>query len=73
MPEGTVKWYDRRKGYGFIALDDGSADIFVHYTNFVDELSTLNEGDAVEFTIIEGEKGLRADNVNGKSTAGNLQ
>ncbi len=71
MPEGTVKWYDRKKGYGFIALDD-STDVFVHYTNFVEELSTLNEGDVVEFTIIEGEKGLRADNVNAKSTADNL-
>ena len=71
MPEGTVKWYDRKKGYGFIALDD-STDVFVHYTNFVEELSTLNEGDVVEFTIVEGEKGLRADNVNAKSTADNL-
>ena len=71
MPEGTVKWYDRKKGYGFIALDD-STDVFVHYTNFVEELNTLNEGDTVEFTIIEGEKGLRAENVNTKSTAGNI-
>lgn len=71
MPEGTVKWYDRRKGYGFIAIDE-TTDIFVHYTNFVDELNTLNEGDVVEFTIIEGEKGPRADNVNAISTAENL-
>ena len=71
MPEGTVKWYDRKKGYGFIAMDE-TTDIFVHYTNFVEELTTLNEGDVVEFTIIEGEKGPRADNVNAKTTAGNL-
>ena len=67
MPEGTVKWYDRKKGYGFIAMDE-TTDIFVDHTNFVDELSTLNEGDTVEFTVIEGEKGLRADNVNAIST-----
>ncbi len=72
MPEGTVKWYDRKKGYGFIAMDETN-DIFVHYTNFVDELTTLNEGDTVEFTVIEGEKGLRADNVNAISTAENVQ
>ena len=71
MPEGTVKWYDRKKGYGFITLDE-TTDIFVHYTNFVEELTTLNEGDVVEFTVIEGEKGPRADNVNTKTTAENL-
>ena len=72
MPEGTVKWYDRRKGYGFIAIDETN-DIFVHYTNFVEDLKTLNEGDVVEFTVIEGEKGLRADNVNAVSTADSFQ
>jgi len=62
MPEGTVKWYDKKKGYGFIAKD-GEADIFVHYTNFADPGTMLVEGDEVTFEIIEGEKGPKADKV----------
>ena len=71
MPEGTVKWYDRRKGYGFVAVD-GSKDVFVHYTNFLEGVNTLNEGDVIEFDIVEGEKGPRADNVATKSVASSL-
>jgi CspA family cold shock protein len=71
MPEGTVKWYDKKKGYGFVAVDD-STDVFVHYTNFLEGVSTLNEGDVIEFDIVEGEKGPRADNVATKSAAANL-
>jgi CspA family cold shock protein len=63
MAEGKVKWFNTRKGYGFIASDDG-ADIFVHYSNIAAEgYKTLVEGDAVTFDIVEGEKGLRAENV----------
>jgi len=63
MPEGTVKWFNPRKGYGFIATPDGR-DIFVHYASIAgDGYKTLAEGDLVTFDIVEGEKGLRAENV----------
>lgn len=61
--EGQVKWFNPRKGYGFIATPDGR-DIFVHYSSISgDGYKTLTEGDAVTFDIIEGDKGLRAENV----------
>ena len=62
---GTVKWYNSRKGYGFIISEDGK-DIFVHYTGLAgrdEEYVTLNENDEVEFDIIEGQKGPQASNV----------
>ncbi len=63
MSEGTVKWFNSRKGYGFIATTDGN-DVFVHYSNIAgDGYKTLGEGDSVSFDIVEGEKGLRAENV----------
>ena len=69
MSEGTFKWFNPRKGYGFIATQDGR-DIFVHYASIsADGYKTLAEGDAVTFDIVEGEKGLRAENVVPKSAA----
>ncbi len=63
MSEGTVKWFNARKGYGFIATEDGR-DVFVHYASISgDGYKTLAEGDIVSFDIAEGEKGLRAENV----------
>jgi CspA family cold shock protein len=63
MVEGTVKWFNPRKGYGFIAAPD-SPDVFVHYSSIAGEgFKTLGEGDAVTFDIVEGEKGPRATNV----------
>jgi len=69
MAEGTVKWFNPRKGYGFIATGDGR-DVFVHYSSISDEgYKTLVEGDAVTFEIVEGEKGQKAENVVAKSAA----
>ena len=67
MSEGTVKWFNQRKGYGFISTTDGH-DIFVHYSNISGEgFKTLVEGDEVSFDIVDGEKGPRAENVAHKS------
>jgi CspA family cold shock protein len=67
MTEGKVKWFNARKGYGFICAPDGT-DVFVHYSNISgDGYKTLAEGDVVSFDIVEGEKGLRAENVVQKS------
>lgn len=63
--EGIVKWFDSRKGYGFITTDDGE-DVFVHYSAIEGEDDTykkLNENDKVEFEITEGKKGPQASNV----------
>ncbi|MHC5075036.1 MAG: cold-shock protein, partial [Planctomycetota bacterium] len=60
---GKVKWFNPKKGYGFISTTDGR-DIFVHYSNISgDGYKTLDQGDDVTFDVVEGEKGLRADNV----------
>lgn len=64
MTTGTVKWFNSEKGYGFIACDDGSNDVFVHQTEIQsDGFRTLDEGAKVEFEITEGPKGLQASQV----------
>lgn len=69
MSDGTVKWFDEKKGFGFIS-SDGGPDIFVHYTNIAgDGYKTLAEGDAVEFEVVKGEKGPKAENVIRKEAA----
>ena len=69
MSNGSVKWFNTRKGYGFISTSDGR-DIFVHYSNINgDGYRSLAEGDEVDFDIVEGEKGLRAENVVQKTAA----
>jgi cold shock protein len=61
--QGTVKWFNNSKGFGFIGRDDGP-DVFVHYSAILaDGYRTLNEGDQVEFEIVQGPKGLQAANV----------
>jgi len=73
MPEGKVKWFNPRKGYGFIATADGR-DIFVHYSSISgDGYKTLVEGDPVTFDVVDGEKGLRAENVVAKSASGSAE
>ncbi|MHC4270879.1 MAG: cold-shock protein [Planctomycetota bacterium] len=63
MSEGKVKWFNPKKGYGFISTTDGR-DIFVHYSNISgDGYKSLDQGDSVKFDVVEGEKGLRAENV----------
>ena len=64
MATGTVKWFDEAKGFGFITPDDGSADVFVHFSAIVGEgFKTLAEGQAVSFEVRKGPKGLQADQV----------
>ena len=64
MPRGTVKWFDNKKGYGFIAPQDGSKDVFVHYSGVGgDGFKTLNQGDEVEFEVASGPKGDQATKV----------
>lgn len=61
--QGTVKWFNNSKGYGFIGRDDGP-DVFVHYSAISgDGYRTLQEGDSVEFEIVQGPKGPQASNV----------
>ena len=64
MATGTVKWFSDQKGYGFIVPDDGSKDLFVHYSNIEgDGFKTLQEGQKVEFEPAEGRKGPEATKV----------
>lgn len=62
--QGTVKWFNDAKGYGFITVDDGGPDCFVHFSAVQsDGFKSLKEADRVEFEIVEGQKGLQAANV----------
>jgi len=64
MARGTVKWFNESKGYGFIKPEDGSQDVFVHFTAIKEEgFKTLAEGQEVEYDIVQGDKGLQAANV----------
>lgn len=63
MASGKVKWFDNKRGFGFIAQESGQ-DVFVHYTNIVGSgFKTLNEGEEVSFDVVASEKGLKALNV----------
>ena len=62
--QGTVKWFDEKKGYGFITAPGQKKDLFVHFSSIVaDGFKTLSENDKVEFEIGEGQKGPMAQNV----------
>ncbi|MGE4545502.1 MAG: cold-shock protein [Pedobacter sp.] len=63
MAEGTVKWFNEAKGFGFIEQDNGP-DVFVHFSAIQGEgFKTLNEGDRVSFDVVKGPKGPQAENV----------
>ncbi len=66
MPVGTVKWFDANKGYGFIGLNDGSSDVFVHISALKKSgRATLKEGDTIQYEVVQGR--------NGKTAAENLK
>ncbi|WP_432483267.1 MULTISPECIES: cold-shock protein [Kineococcus] len=64
MAQGTVKWFNGEKGYGFIAPEDGSADVFVHFSEINGSgFRSLEENDRVEYTVTQGAKGPQASGV----------
>ena len=64
MAQGTVKWFNAEKGYGFIAQDGGGADVFVHFSAIQsDGYRSLDQDQRVEFEITQGQKGPQAENV----------
>jgi CspA family cold shock protein len=64
VSKGTVKWFNADKGFGFITPEDGGKDLFVHHSEIrVEGYATLNDGQAVEFDVGEGQKGPCANNV----------
>jgi cold shock protein len=68
MASGKVKWFDNKKGFGFIVQETGQ-DVFVHHTAIVGQgFKTLNEGELVQFEVVESGKGLKAQNVHRDQT-----
>jgi CspA family cold shock protein len=64
MQTGKVKWFDTKKGWGFIQQEGNSEDIFVHYSSIKGNgFKVLEDGELVEFELVKGEKGLQAHNV----------
>ena len=69
MPTGKVKWFDPKKGYGFIIGDEGQ-DVFVHYTSIIgDGFRALKDGESVDYELIKGDKGYQARSVQREGAA----
>ena len=68
MAQGTVKWFNAEKGFGFIAQEDGGDDVFVHYSAIqTNGYKSLDENQKVEFDVVAGPKGPQAENVRASS------
>jgi CspA family cold shock protein len=68
MQQGTVKWFNNAKGYGFVTPETGDQDVFVHFSAIeMDGYKTLKEGQRVQFEVTEGPKGLHATSVQNPS------
>lgn len=64
MATGIVKWFNAEKGFGFIAPDDGSADVFAHYSAIASKgFRSLEENQRVQFDVVQGQKGPQAENI----------
>jgi cold shock protein len=64
MPNGTVKWFNNAKGFGFILADNGGEDLFAHYSSIeMDGYKTLKAGQAVTFELVQGQKGMHATHI----------
>jgi CspA family cold shock protein len=64
LETGTVKWFNAEKGFGFIEKEDGSGDVFVHFSAIQgDGFKSLDEGQKVEFNVVDGQRGPQAENV----------
>jgi CspA family cold shock protein len=63
MPQGTVKWFNDEKGYGFISPDDGGEDLFVHHSGIAGGFKFLEEGTRVSYESTRGNKGMQAESV----------
>lgn len=71
MPNGLVKWFDVKKGFGFIQSPDGGKDVFVHYSAIEgDGFRSLKDGEAVDYEVIDSERGPQACNVRRARAAG---
>lgn len=74
MPQGTVKWFNDEKGYGFISPDEGGEDLFVHYSGIAGGggFESLDEGEKVTYEVSQDRKGLQAVNVSKGSTRADI-
>ncbi len=71
MPSGTVKWFNNAKGFGFILPESGGEDLFAHYSSIeMEGYKTLKAGQAVEFDVIKGDKGMHATHIRAATAAG---